>query len=493
MADCADFKDGDWETFAMKCNRPGLAQDGVNLVQQLPFVFSVKSKRRLTTAGNLARFWNDTGRPIEADMMRFSTVGEVFEIQHDAIKLQVKKNDDHDIPKCAASMKNEAFPKWLEATDTYLSLKYGARDCPLSWITRENAQRPAVLPPLEAGKPYTEDGGSISADMVAFYSHDHPLYGEDDKAVYAVLEDATRGTRFHASVTMHSRGRNGRAAYHQLKSNHLSDDKWDSVIDKCKAQLLKKWDGTGTYTLESHAEKTRAAYIDMEAASVHVTHQMPDDRNRVKSFLTSVENCQDPSVQAAISAVKLPTNNLTEDLEGAITLLLPTCPVSKKGATRRRGNISDSKVTFDLPKTTANGLQVRWYEPDEWWAMEQSERDEIDAARPPIMGKSKEFKRRKRNGDKKNGKRNLNLRHNRKIKRKVAAAVRSELKKTAGKESHNQKTLREIASTISELIPDSNDQTSKKPSATIVHRQVKDDLAMAAAIKINKIIKEKPS
>ena len=34
MADCADFKDGDWETFAMKCNRPGLAQDGVNLVQQ---------------------------------------------------------------------------------------------------------------------------------------------------------------------------------------------------------------------------------------------------------------------------------------------------------------------------------------------------------------------------------------------------------------------------------------------------------------------------
>ena len=284
MADCADFKDEDWLTFELKCNRPGLAQQGVNLVAQLPFPFSVKSKRRLTIAGNLARFYRDTGRDIEADMMRFSTAGEIFEIQYNALKLQVKKNDDHTIPKCAASMKPESFPKWIESMDVYFSIKLGVRECPLSWITRDDVQRPAVLPPLEAGKPYTEDGGSITADMVQFYEHNHPLYGEDNKAVYAALDEATRGTKYNASVVMHSRGRNGRAAYTQLKSNHLSDDKWDGVIEKCTAQILKTWDGTGTYTMESFVDMLRTAYIDMEAAAVHVTHQMPDDRNRVKSF-----------------------------------------------------------------------------------------------------------------------------------------------------------------------------------------------------------------
>ena len=433
------------------------------------------------------------GRNIEADMMRFSTAGEIFEIQYNALKLQVKKNDDHTIPKCAASMKSESFPKWIESMDVYFSIKLGVRECPLSWITRDDVQRPAVLPPLEAGKPYTEDGGSITADMVQFYEHNHPLYGEDNKAVYAALEEATRGTKYNASVVMHSRGRNGRAAYTQLKSNHLRDDKWDGVIEKCTAQVLKTWDGTGTYTMESFVDMLRTAYIDMEAAAVHVTHQMPDDRNRVKSFLKSIERCMDPGVQAAISAVKLPTNNLTDDLEGAITLLLPTGPVIKKIGKSRRGRISDTKVSFDLPKTTANGLQVRWYEPDEWWAFEQYQRDEIDAARPPIMGKSREFRRRKENhkkgGSKQSSKRKFTKKFdNRKIKRKVAAAVKEQLENRDKEETSNKKDLQELAGFVGSLISDASD--SKKPSASTMSGKSRSELAMAAAIKINQIVKK---
>ena len=41
MANYAEFKDDDWDAFAYKCNRPGLAQQGAVVVQQLPFNFSV--------------------------------------------------------------------------------------------------------------------------------------------------------------------------------------------------------------------------------------------------------------------------------------------------------------------------------------------------------------------------------------------------------------------------------------------------------------------
>jgi len=495
MADTADFKDDDWDTFDTKCQRPGLTQGTARegLIQQLPFNFSLQAKKRLRVASNLARHYIATGREIEAQMMIHSTVGKVFEIQHEARLSQYKNNDDHEIPKCTATT-SEQFIKWLEAFNTWLLLKMGVRKCPLAWITREDAQRPATLPALVAGKPYTEEGGSILGDMILFYDHDHPLYPEDNKAVYAALEEATRGTRWHTSVTTHSRKRDGRAAYTQLSSNHLSDDKWDKMIDDAKAVIDKSWSGNTSITLESHIDNVRKAYQDMSSAAEHVAHQMPDDRTKVKDLLKTLETCENSGVKAAIANIKLPTNNLRDDFEGACKLLIPECPVAKKITVSKKSmRISDTKgVSFDLPKKTPSGLDVRYYKPREWKRFNRDQRDEIDAHRTPEdKARVQQNGYNGGGGNRSNGKRKKTWRHKKSqksFKSQVSAAVKEQLKNREKEETANKKDLQELAGFVGSLISDAAE--SKKPSASKMSDKAKGELAMAAAVKINQIVKK---
>ena len=114
------------------------------------------------------------------------------------------------------------------------------------------------------------------------------------------------------------------------------------------------------------------------------------------------------------------------------------------------------------------------------------------------MGKSREFKRRKENykksGSKQSGSKHSSKRKftkkfdNRKIKRRVAAAVKEQLENRDKEETSNKKDLQELAGFVGSLISDASD--SKKPSASTMSGKSRSELAMAAAIKINQIVKK---
>ena len=83
--------------------------------------------------------------------------------------------------------------RWFEAAITFLSAYIGAQNCPLAYVTHEvtlpDPQRPALL----TDKCYSDEHNSMKEELVAFLSHDHSLYTDDNANVYELLEEALRG------------------------------------------------------------------------------------------------------------------------------------------------------------------------------------------------------------------------------------------------------------------------------------------------------------
>eukprot|EP00980_Cylindrotheca_fusiformis_P014393 scaffold3830_cov85-Cylindrotheca_fusiformis.AAC.5 len=118
------------------------------------------------------------------------------------------------------------------------------------------------------------------------------------------MEIATRNTSYSASIKPFERNKGGRGAYLALISQHAGRDKWLTEISKNDRLLHDlKWKGNGSYVLERHCAKHRDAYVQMQAASEHVTFQLPDEHTRVTYLLDSIET-NDASLQAAIASVK---------------------------------------------------------------------------------------------------------------------------------------------------------------------------------------------
>eukprot|EP00957_Ditylum_brightwellii_P049229 3735494-Ditylum_brightwellii.AAC.1 len=80
--------------------------------------------------------------------------------------------------------------QWVDVFDNFLNQKIGVRTTPLSYVTRETelALRPASVhrDDLTHGEEFT----SIEEELVAQVLHTHPLYCEDNAAVYYCLEEA---------------------------------------------------------------------------------------------------------------------------------------------------------------------------------------------------------------------------------------------------------------------------------------------------------------
>jgi hypothetical protein len=92
------------------------------------------------------------------------------------------------------------------------------------------------LDPLQAGKPYGSTGAIVD-ELIARLSHDDPLYKSDNATVYAMLEEATRGTVYASTVKPYSRRKDGRMAWFAMVSSHAGNDKWEQ-LQKDRSRFL---------------------------------------------------------------------------------------------------------------------------------------------------------------------------------------------------------------------------------------------------------------
>ena len=73
----------------------------------------------------------------------------------------------------------------------------------------------------------------------------------------------------------------------------------------------------------------------MEGADEHIDYQLNNERTNVQNLLDSVDNCQNPKICAAISAISDIGRGMSTDFEKAAAFLLPTVGVVKKSNKRK--------------------------------------------------------------------------------------------------------------------------------------------------------------
>eukprot|EP00980_Cylindrotheca_fusiformis_P023710 scaffold10830_cov73-Cylindrotheca_fusiformis.AAC.1 len=144
----------------------------------------------------------------------------------------------------------------------------------------------------------------------------------------------------------------------------------------------------------------------MQAASEHVTFQLPDEHTRVTYLLDSIET-NDASLQAAIASVKQDEQpgGLRNDFERTVATLMAADPVAKKVATsgtkRTNANISDSQAN-STDSTSANvsslnlrsgkgpktGVDLRYHKMSEYNKLTSEQKEELREWRKTPNGKA---------------------------------------------------------------------------------------------------------
>ena len=388
--DLLDFDDDSIDVLVTNLRKPAKKTVGVGAAATLtevePFTISAKSVHRLKVAVKVAKYYVDTGRPMDVDNMAWIRMRS-FEIQFKALE-ERKKADKSEPPKLTKGL---SIPKWLEAFHLYCRAVLGVRGVPLAYLLREAAAVSVQPPALMVAEPHSEEHGSIEGEMIARASHIHPLVRMDLGLVYDALETSLRHTSLMPTLSPHRRTRNGRAAYLAIRSQYAGKEVWEAMIAQALDYLTnRKWTGTANITLARHCAKSREHYIKMVEASEHVPHECPNERTRVGWLLASI-TCMDPQVLAACAVVRQDEADKRKDFENAVAYLVPACPVQKKNQQKGKalpqadisavgaGKGGDGGRKADLgvrtgPKT---GVELRYYKAKEYKQLAKPMQDEL--------------------------------------------------------------------------------------------------------------------
>eukprot|EP00957_Ditylum_brightwellii_P118227 9017221-Ditylum_brightwellii.AAC.1 len=101
------------------------------------------------------------------------------------------KDQKHQMQPMAPKITGELpVMRWVDVFDDFLNRKIGVRTIPLSYVTSATALVSRSLSDHRDDLPHGEEFDSIEEGLVAEASHTHPLYCEDNAAVYYCPEEA---------------------------------------------------------------------------------------------------------------------------------------------------------------------------------------------------------------------------------------------------------------------------------------------------------------
>ena len=329
-------------------------------------------------------------RPIDNLNIHWMPVVKNFDIQWKAL-VDRKKSNEPDISKISHTL---PVLKWTEAFSDYLLQIIGSRMIPLAYVIHEDANPPGTAPPRATSQPHLEEHRLVEMDMIMHASHDHALFREDNAKVYFKLEEATCSTMYAASIKPYQQSKNGRGAWIALASKYAEQDKFEAEIKSAEDVLHNcMWNSNGTFTLELYIGLHRVANVNLQAAAVKVTYQLPTEYTRVGYLLKPLEKTSDPRLQAAIACVKKDAE--TEEgkcykFEATATFLLPNCPVTRRRDTKKRisGEISEANVEEmpqvevaafgNKPSIGKTGVHLRYHTYKEFQQLTDEQKDVLN-------------------------------------------------------------------------------------------------------------------
>ena len=157
-------------------------------------------------------------------------------------------------------------------------------------------------------------------------------------------------------------------------------------------------------------QQHRNAFVSMQACSLHVAFQLPNEHSRVGFLLDGIEN-DDAGLQAAIANVEDDNgvDGKRNDFEKASSHLLPKDPVVKRSLQVKRGagEISEMTGTTVVRKKVAgsnpgerrsaakvgignSGVHLRYHTPDEYGKLTRPQKRDLSLWR---NGKVPDFKK----------------------------------------------------------------------------------------------------
>jgi hypothetical protein len=343
--------------------------------------------KRLKIAAACARFYKSIGRDLSKSNMAYAVMS-IFWKQWQALDTQKKSKDKPSFPKMD---RNTNILKWTEFAANAFDSIIGSRTAPLSYLIRPDKSRPYPLPPLAYGKPWSEAYGSIRNEMEFCLGHDHPVFDDDNQAMFNLIHDSLQGTQYGATINPYKRKKDGLGAWKALNDQHAGKDRWDAEVKRESLFLTSNiWKGNGSVTLSKHATKHRNAFISLETCSLHVDYQIPNERTRVKYLLDSIRACTVPGVQARIASIEGDENGKRNDFEAAVTHLLPADPVIESNKNRRlpgnkQGVVAGISIQSGKGKS---GVNLRWHPMKEYKALNDDQKEELKSWRNSNEGKA---------------------------------------------------------------------------------------------------------
>ena len=385
---------------------PGAAARAAGALREIQaYEVSAKSKMRLNGAMLIAKFYDDVGRPLDPDNMSWPIIKRFLE-QWKAL-MERKKADHGQPPKLT---KNQAAHRWVDSFVLHLSQKVGVRNAPLDYVVRAVAAVVSSPPARQIGDPHSEETGSIDGDLTTRMPHNHPLFKVDNGMTFDMIELSVRGHDVAATIAPFRRRRDGRGALLALKSQHAGKAVYDQLMKDAENILKNRtWSGTTSITLSQHMGLHRKAFITLTECADHIPVEIPNGRARVTYLLDSFKTI-DPSVLAAMAAVRQDDADKRVNFENAFTFLAPSCPVlvkaAKKGRVSFDVNVSGAAGSKphqgglggdrEKPGKGTTGVALRYHKYEEFKNLSTEQQEELTQWNRANGGKSHDKKRGKR-------------------------------------------------------------------------------------------------
>ena len=298
------------------------------------------------------------------------------------------KKEDHGLPPKLT--KSCPAYNWLESFHLHLGKKVGVRSAPLSYVVRAVADVPVIAPPCQAGEPHSQVYESIEGDMAVHMSHTHALYKIDNGMVFDLVESAVRGSDIASTIAPFRKTQNGCGAMNALKTQHAGKAIWDRLVKEAEHILSNKiWSGNTPTTLSQHMGMHCHAYITMTECAEYIPVDVPNERARVTYLIDSLKTV-DPTVLAAIAAIRQDEADKRVHFENAFSYLVPVCPIAAKAA-KKTGKVSfGAEISAATGKTAgglgggipkpgkgSSGVDLRYHRHREFHALSKEQKDEL--------------------------------------------------------------------------------------------------------------------
>eukprot|EP00957_Ditylum_brightwellii_P028418 2145755-Ditylum_brightwellii.AAC.1 len=355
--DLAEFTKETWKQVADNLKCPGSQMKNPDkeadknhvTVPQTPYLFGAKTQKRLLEASKLMRYYETVGCCVTVSNTVYKTVIKSFTNQWTRLKDWTQQTQPV-VPKITVEL---PVMQWTDVFDNFFHRKIGVRTISLSYMIRATVLASRSMSDHKNNLPHGEEFDSIEEELVAQASHTHPLYCEDNKAVYYCLEEAVQGTQYALSLKSYQQVKNGRGALVSITQQFAGTNKWQ-------------------------------AELSMRDKFLH--EKLPNEFTRV-GFLIAGITSSDTGLQAVMTNIKSNADPASETsnrhhFELSANYLQPLRPVLKKFPSGiKRDDIKISAVSGSWfgtkPSAGKTGVGPRYHTSEEYKALIQPQKDEL--------------------------------------------------------------------------------------------------------------------